>query len=213
MSDILTQTLTEIQLPAPVDEGGLSVFEALRRRETIRLISSSPLPIQMISNLLWAAWGVNRVTGPFGVYGRTAASASNSQEVDLYVAFEDGVYLYDAVHNLLKPIIEGDLRAGVMTPGQRGIQANAPVQLIYVADIDRLTHTPGFQEPGLLDPDMQNAYCYVTTGLIAGNVYLYAASHGLAAWFHNCDRKGLEQSLGLHPGQHVLFAQSVGYAK
>ncbi len=213
MNNVLTQTLTAIQLPKPADEGGLSVFESLWRRETTRGISPSPLPWQMTSNLLWAACGVNRSTGPLGIYGRTAASASNSQAVDLYVAFEDGVYLYDAIHNLLEPVVEGDLRAGAMTPGQRGVEASAPVQLIYVADTHRLTHTAGFQEPGLLDPDVQKSYDYVSTGMIAANVYLFAAAHGLGAWFHNCDKAGLAQQLGLRPEQRVLFAQSVGYPK
>ena len=85
------------------------------------------------------------------------------------------------------------------------------MQLVYVADVHRLTHTRGFQEPGLHDPDVQKAYYYVDTGIIAGNVYLFAAAQGLAAWFHNCDKTGLAQRLGLHAERHVLFAQSVGY--
>jgi hypothetical protein len=98
-----------------------------------------------------------------------------------------------------------------MTPGQSGICACAPVELIYVADIHRLTHMTGFQEPGLHDPDVQRSYYFVDTGLIAGNVYLFAADQGLAAWFHNCDKAGLALSLGLRNDQRVLFAQSVGY--
>ncbi|OBI23920.1 hypothetical protein A5713_08445 [Mycobacterium sp. E2497] len=75
----------------------------------------------------------------------------------------------------------------------------------------RLTHTAGFDEPGLHDPEVQKSYYYVDVGLIAGNVYLFAAAHGLAAWFHNCDRAGLTEHLGLKVHQRVLFAQSVGY--
>jgi len=160
---------------------------------------------------VWAACGVNRKTGPFGVPGRTAASASNSQEIDLYVAVKEGVYLYDALNNLLAPIIAGDLRVAALTPAQRDVDAKAPVQLIYVADVHRLTHTAGFQEPGLHDPEVQKSYYYVDTGLIAGNVYLFAAAQGLAAWFHNCDKAGLAQRLGLRAEQRVLFAQSIGY--
>jgi len=160
---------------------------------------------------VWAACGVNRKTGPFGVPGRTAASASNSQEIDLYVAVKEGVYLYDALNNLLAPIIAGDLRVAALTPTQRDVDAKAPVQLIYVADVHRLTHTAGFQEPGLHDPEVQKSYYYVDTGLIAGNVYLFAAAQGLAAWFHNCDKAGLAQRLGLRAEQRVLFAQSIGY--
>jgi hypothetical protein len=195
----------------PAAERGGSVFAALERRRTVREIGATTLPAQLLSNLLWAACGVNRETGPFGAPGRTAASASNSQEIDLYVALEEGVYLYDAVGNLLAPVAAGDLRVGALTPGQRGIDAKAPVQLIYVVDIHRLTHTAGFQEPGLQDPEIQKSYYYVDTGLIAGNVYLFAASEGLAAWFHNCDKAGLAHRLGLRAEQRVLFAQSVGY--
>ena len=119
--------------------------------------------------------------------------------------------MYDALNNLLAPIVAGDLRTGALTPGQRDIDAGAPVQLIYVVDIHRLAHTAGFQEPGLQDPEVQKSYYYVDTGLIAGNVYLFAAATGLAVWFHNCDKTGLAQQLGLRPEQRVLFAQSVGY--
>jgi hypothetical protein len=206
-----TQPLLPIQLPLPANDRATSVFRALQQRKTTRQISAQPLPTQVLSNLLWAACGVNRKTGPFGVPGRTAASASNSQEIDLYVAFKDGVYLYCALDNLLTPIVAGDLRVGTLTPRQRGVDAQAPVQLIYVVDVQRLSDTTGFQEPGLQDPEVQKSYYYVDTGLIAGNVYLFAAAEGLAAWFHNCDKPGLAQRLGLREEQRVLFAQSVGY--
>ena len=206
-----TQVLPAIQLPLPENDRDISVFAALEQRKTTREISATPLPLQLLSNLLWAACGVNRKTGPFGAPGRTAASASNSQEIDLYVAVKEGVYVFDALDNRLAPIVAGDLRVSALTPGQRGIEAKAPVQLIYVVDVDRLTHTAGFQEPGLHDPEVQKSYYYVDTGLIAGNVYLFAAAQGLAAWFHNCDKTGLTQRLGLRVEQRVLFAQSIGY--
>jgi nitroreductase len=189
----------------------MSVSAALELRKTIREFSIREFSSQLISNVLWAAFGVNRKSGPFGAPGRTAASASNSQEIDLYVALKQGVFLYDVNNNLLAPVINGDLRSLALTPGQRGVDAKAPVQLIYVADIHRLTHTKGFQEPGLHDPEVQKSYYFVDTGLIAGNVYLFCAAHGLAAWFHNCDKAGIALQLGLRPEQQVLFAQSVGY--
>lgn len=210
-SALEAKALPIVQLPLPTSGRGASVFAALEQRMTTREISASPLSPQLLSNLLWAACGVNRKTGPFGAAGRTAASASNSQEIDLYVALEEGVYIYDAFDNRLMPIVVGDLRVSALTPHQRGVDAKAPVQLIYVVDIHRLTHTAGFQEPGLQDHEVQKSYYYVDTGLIAGNVYLFAAAHGLAAWFHNCDKTGLAQQLGLRPEQRVLFAQSVGY--
>jgi nitroreductase len=203
--------LQAIQLPVPSSRADMSVFAALQKRKTTREISATPLPLQLLSSLLWAAYGVNRKIGPFGIPGRTAASASNSQEIDLYVALSEGVYVYDAVNNLLVPTVAGDFRVDALTPGQRGIDAKAPVQLIYVVDVHRLTHTAGFQEPGLQDPEVQKSYYFVDTGLIAGNVYLFAAAQGLAAWFHNCDKTGLAQQLGLRAEQRVLFAQSIGY--
>lgn len=210
MTDKIRQSVL-IQLPMPAKGSSLSIFEALERRRTIRKISPTELPLQELSNLLWAAFGVNRKTGPFGLPGRTAASASNSQEIDLYVALQSGVYLYDGANSLLTRVVADDLRSGALTPGQQGAEAKAPVQLIYVVDLDRFIHTRGFPESGLQEPEVQMSYCYVDTGLIAGNVYLFAAAEGLAAWFHGCHRTDLARRLGLRPEQRVLFAQSVGY--
>ena len=204
-------TLEMIELPLPINDSTMSVFSALEQRKTTREISEKPISLQMLSNLLWAACGVNRKSGPFGSRGITAASASNSQEIEVYVALKEGVYLYEASKNKLMPIVEGDLRSHGLTPGQKGVDAKAPVQLVYVADIHRLTHTEGFQEPGLHDTEVQKSYYFVDTGMVAGNVYLLAAAQGLAAWFHNCDKKGLGKSLKLRTEQGALFAHSIGY--
>ncbi len=200
-----------IRLPRPVLEPGMSLAEALQLRETTREIGDRKLPLQTLSNILWAGCGVNREKGPFGIPGRTAASASNSQEIDVYVALEEGTYRYDAFRQVLVPVVAGDLRRLAIGRGQGGAGAQAPVRLIYAVGIDRLVHTSGYQEPGLRDPDVQRSYYYVDTGMIAANVYLYAASVGLAAWFHNCDRSALQAKLGLRPDQRVLFGQTVGY--
>jgi hypothetical protein len=200
-----------IRLPAPAKAGKTSVFTALRLRKTTRTIRRMPVSLQELSNLLWAACGVNRKQGPFGMPGRTAASASNSQEIDIYVALEKGAYVYDALEHVLMPVAAGDLRRAAMTPGQRGISGQAPINLIYVADLHRLTHTGGYDEPGLHETEVQKSYYFVDTGLIAGNVYIFAASRGLAAWFHNCDRAELARRFRLGRDQRVLFAQSVGY--
>lgn len=201
--------LEPIALPKPETDGGKSVLAALKDRKTIRELGDRKLPPQMLSNLLWAAWGVNREKGPFGQIGRTAASASNSQEIDLYVAMPDGVYLYDAAPHRLVPVLAADLRP---LCGNRGRKAgvDAPVRLIFVVDIAKYDEA-GFQEPGLHDPETQKSYYNVAVGLIAGNVYLFAASQGLAAWFHNCDRKGIAEALKLRPDQRVVYAQTVGY--
>jgi len=200
-----------IELPRPAPKPGRSLARALQRRRTIREISDKKLPLQTLSDLLWAACGVNRKQGPFGIPGRTAASASNSQEIDVYVALQEGTYLYDPFGHRLVPAVAGDLRRLAIGPGQASGGARAPVRLIYVADIDKLANTSGFQEPGLRDPDVQRSYYFVDTGLIAANVYLFAASVGLAAWVHNCDRSRLSAKLGLRDDQRVLFGQTVGY--
>ncbi|MGD0022127.1 MAG: SagB/ThcOx family dehydrogenase [Smithellaceae bacterium] len=205
------QNLLPIELPRPTLDGGKSVLKALRQRKTIREISDKKLSLQVLSNLLWAACGINRKKVFIGISGRTAASASNSQEIDLYVALQEGTYLYDAFHHRLVLIVAGDLRALALGQGQPGIGAKAPVRLIYIVDINKLTHTSGYPEPGLQDSEIQKSYYYVDTGLIAGNVYLFAASLGLASWFHNCNKSGLAAKLNLHADQRILFAQTVGY--
>jgi nitroreductase len=200
-----------VELPTPSKDGGLNIGRALALRRTTRAFAEKDLPQQVLSDLLWAASGVNREAGPFGAPGITAASASNSQEIDLYVALAEGAYVYHARRHRLERVADSDLRAATMTPGQRGIDARAPVGLIYVADVAKLARTQGFEEPGLHDPETQKAYYFVDAGLIAGNVYLFAAAHGLAAWFHNCDKSKLQAALNLRPEQRPLFAQSVGY--
>ena len=206
-----SRTVAPLELPKPKLNGGKSLLVSLRQRQTIREVSDRKLPLQLLSNLLWAACGVNRREGPFGGLGVTAASASNSQEIDVFVALERGVFLFDAGHHTLLPVFEGDLRSMAISPGQKNVVMRAPVQLLYVVDVGRLTHTSGFQEPGLQDTDVQKSYYFVDTGLIAGNVYLFAASQGLAAWFHSCDKTGLKRKLRLRAEQRVLFGQTVGY--
>jgi hypothetical protein len=204
------QDLQPITLAKPQTDSGKSMLAALWERKTIRNISDQKLEPQMLSNLLWAAFGINRQNGPSGRLGRTAASASNSQEIDIYVALPEGTYLYEAVGHRLTPVLAGDLRAMSGGRGRGGASARAPVNLIYVVDIAKYSKAP-FQEPGLKDTEIQKSYYFVDTGLIAENVYLFAASQGLAAWFHNCNKAGLAAELKLRPEQRILFAQTVGF--
>jgi hypothetical protein len=199
-----------IALPKPDFGRDMTVQSALEKRKTVREISEKKLSTQALSNLLWSARGVNRKKGPFGVPGITAGSASNAQEIDLYVALEAGVYLYDPAHHLLALVAVGDFRVFALGEAQGKTGAKAPVRLIYVVDVDKFSKA-GFQEPGLNTPETQKAYYYIDTGLIAGNVYLFAASQELAAWFHNCNKAELSKILKLRNDQHVLFGQTVGY--
>ena len=201
------QPLQPILLPEPEADGGKSVLAALQVRKTVRSISEAKLPPQVLSNLLWAAFGVNRKQGAFGKPGRTAASASNSQEIDLYVARPEGVYLYEAGPHRLMPVVAGDFRA---LAGRRSA-ASAPVNIFFVVDPTRYDTGSGQPDRNISNPEVQKSYYYVATGLIAANIYLFAASHGLAAWFHNCNREAAAKQLKLRPEQRVLFAQTVGY--
>lgn len=201
------QDLQPITLVKPQMDGGKSVLAALKDRKTTRNISERKLPPQALSNLLWAAFGVNRENGSFGKPGRTAASASNSQEIDLYVALPEGVYLYEAVPHRLRPVVAGDFR---VRSGRRSA-AGAPVNIFYVVDRTRYDQGPGQPDRNIGDPEVQKSYYYVATGLIASNVYLFAASQGLAAHFHNCDKQNTARVFKLRSEQSVLFSQTVGY--
>jgi len=203
-----TQELEPITLLKPETDGGKSVLAALKERRTNRNIKAERLSPQMLSNLLWAAFGVNRESGNFGKPGRTAASASNSQEIDLYVALPEGVYLYEAAGHRLKPVVAGDFRG--RSGRGRGAAGSAPVNIFYVVDLTRYSMGPGQPDRRIGDPEIQKSYYYTATGLIAANVYLFAASQGLAAWFHNCDKENTAKEFKLRPEQRVLFAQTVG---
>jgi nitroreductase len=211
MKNSVIGDLQSITLPEPVFDRCATVFEALKLRRTSRSISDRKISLQVLSDILWAAQGVNRVHGPFGGPGRTAGSASNAQEICVYVAKEEGTYLYEPDSHKMIPVAAGDSRALAIGSGQRRTSANAPVRFIYVVDIDRFRNA-GYQEPGLYDDEIQKSYYFVDTGLIAQNVYLATSSLGLASWFHNCNKAKLAKKLRLKPHQRALFGQTIGYA-
>jgi hypothetical protein len=126
-------------LPKPAHDGGKSVLASLWKRKTDRNISGKKISPRMLSNILWAACGNNRRKGPFGIPGRTAASASNSQEIELFVALQEGFYLYDPHSHRLLPVVAGDLRRMALGKGQGGMGAKAPVRLIYVVDAKKFS--------------------------------------------------------------------------
>jgi nitroreductase len=211
MENSTARDLQPIQLLEPVFDRCGTLFQALKMRRTSREISDKKISLQILSDILWAAQGVNRVKGPFGGPGRTAGSASNSQEICIYVAKEEGAYLYEPDSHRLTPVAAGDSRALAIGRGQGKVGANAPVRFIYVVDIDRFKDA-GYQEPGLYDPEIQKSYYFVDTGLIAQNVYLASSSLGLASWFHNCNKAAVAKKLRLKRHQRALFGQTIGYA-
>jgi hypothetical protein len=152
------QELRPITLPKPETDGGKSVLAALKDRKTTRNISAKELPQQVLSNLLWAAFGVNREKGSYGKPGRTAASASNSQEIDLYVALSQGVYLYEPARHQLAPVVAGDFRSRA----GRGADASAPVNIFYVVDLSRYDTGPGQPDRRIGEPEVQKSYYYST---------------------------------------------------
>ena len=198
-----------IELPPPRCDDLAPLRDAFRLRRTEQRFSRRTLEPQTLSDLLWAACGVPQ-SPPEGLSAVADASASNAQEIDVFVAMEQGLYLYDPERARLAPVLIGDLRALAAAPWLPRSGDKAPARLVYVADCDRLEQPRATTAVGA-DPETQKAYCHVDCGIIAANVYLFAAAAGLNAWFHECDRPGLAKRLPLRAGRRVLFAQTVGY--
>jgi len=189
------QELKPIELPKPQTEGGKPLMQVLNERKSARQFSTQKLPPQVLSNLLWAAFGVNRPDGR-----RTAPSASNMQEIDIYVALPEGLYLYDAKGHRLVPVVAEDLRAAT---GSQPFVGQAPLNLVYVADYARMGSRPD---------DAKVFYSAADTGFISQNVYLYCASEGLATVVRaTVDRQKLAAQMKLRPEQRIVLAQTVGY--
>jgi len=185
-------------LPEPSREGGLPLMEALARRQSQREFRPDPLAPQRLSDLLWAACGVNRKA----LGGRTTPSALNAQEIDLYVATADGLWLFEPAAHRLRRVQASDVRR---VTGYQDFVDEAPLDLVMVADHSRMKMVPASK---------REAYASVASGAIAQNVYLYCASVGLAtvsrAWF---DRAALTRAMGLGADQQIILTQTVGMPK
>jgi len=190
--------LKPIQLLKPQTDGGRPLMQVLKDRSSSRSFGKEKLSMQALSNLLWAAFGVTRTdTGK-----RTAPSAMNRQEIDIYVAMAEGLYLYDAKTHSLLPILSEDIRA---LTGSQDFVKDAPVNLIYVADYSKM---------GSATKEDKDLYSAADTGFISENVYLYCASEGLATVVRaSIDRQALAKGMKLRPDQKVILARSVGYPK
>ncbi|HSQ73224.1 MAG TPA: nitroreductase family protein [Rubrivivax sp.] len=189
---------TRISLPAPRRSGGLPLMEALRKRESQREFAPQALRKQTLSDLLWAAAGINRPA----LGGRTAPSAMNAQEVLLYVALPRGLFRYEPGAHELQLEAATDVRR---VTGYQDFVDTAPLDLVYVADHTRMRLVPAAS---------RESDAHAAAGAMAQNVYLYCASAGLAtvirAWF---DRHALAQAMGLGTDQQLLLAQTVGLPK
>jgi SagB-type dehydrogenase family enzyme len=183
-----------LTLPTPDRTGGRPLMQVLQDRQSQREFRREPLPTQTLSNLLWAAFGINRPDGR-----RTAPSASNRQEMDLYVALPGGLYQYDAKAHRLLMISGDDLRAAT---GTQAFAADAALDLIYVADFSKI---------GGGSADDRMLYAGADAGVIAENVYLFCASERLATVVRaSVDRPTLARRMGLNDQQRIILAQSVG---
>ena len=186
-----------VQLPKPKLQSSKSLVQALKERKTLREFGPGKISDQRLSNLLWAAWGINRPDSR-----RTAPSALNKQEMDVYVATAQGIYLYDAKGNTLIPVVSGDNRAQTYTQAPF---KDAPLHLVYVADLAKMAEGEEGNKMILAAMD---------TGFIAENAYLYCASDGLNTGFRvSIDKEKLGQTLKLKPTQRIMGAQSVGLPK
>lgn len=183
-------------LPAPQTSDGIPMMQALRRRRSQRRFDPAPVPVQTLANLLWAAAGVNRTDHR----GRTAPSALNAQEIDLYVALPEGLFLYEPVHHRLLITSDNDVRR---VTGYQDFVDTAPLDLVYVAHHGRMSLVPESQ---------RDFYAWYAAGAMSQNASLYCASAGLAtvirAWIA---RDALAKAMGLSPDEHVLVAQTVGF--
>ena len=185
-----------VTLPPPREEGGVPLMSALKLRRSTREYSGRPLPQQTLSDLLWAAFGINRPSGD-----RTAPYWRHIMVIDVYAAMADGVWHYDPTVHALLPHLAIDIRADT---GLQDFVGTAPLDLVYVAHGERMRD---------VSPEDRRLYASVDTGFIGQNVYLYCASEGLATVFRGAvDYPKLDKLMKLPKEQFVTFAQTVGFA-
>ena len=187
-----------VKLPAPQMTGGRPLLDCLKARQSGREFSQDKITPQVLSTLLWAADGINRPESG----KRTAPSAVNWQDIDVYVATADGLFLYLPKEHALKKILSEDVRAAM---GSQDFVKDVPVNLVYVSDYAKL--------PRGTDED-RRFHSSAHTGFISQNVYLFCASEGLATVVRGLvNREEMAKVMKLRPEQHVTFAQSIGYPK
>lgn len=194
-STLMAQVSEKLLLPPANTTGGMPLMEALSKRQSQRVFDSRPLSTQQLSDMLWAAYGVNRPNG-----FRTAPSARTWNEFDIYVVMADGWYVYHPIEHCMMKLGSEDLRAA---SAYQEFAHEAPVQLIFVADFDRMTNA---------DEAVRRFYSATDVGYISQNVYLYCASEGLATIVRGqIDKEKMKEHLQLRANQHIILAQTVGY--
>lgn len=192
------QELRPIELPAPRADFGRSLAQALKLRRSTREFAARPLLPQVLSELLWSAYGVNRPA----TADRTAPSWRHARETDIFAAMADGVWRYDPIAHRLLPQLAADVRAQT---GAQDFVGSAPLDLVYVSNAEHLSG---------VSREEQHRVAAADTGFIGQNVYLYCASEGLACVFRaSLDQERLARTLKLAEAQFITFAQTVGYPK
>jgi nitroreductase len=192
---VLGDAAREIALPAPSRAASASLMSALAARRSERSFATTPLPLQLLSDLLWAADGINRPGG-----GRTAPSALDARDIAIYVALPQGAYRFDPVDHLLRLASAADIRR---VTGYQDFVDHAPLDLVFVHDEHPLS---------AVEASLRTPFAFAAAGAIAQNVYLFCAAHQLGcvlrAWI---DRDAVAQALGLKANQHLLLSQTVGF--
>ncbi len=193
---VYAQEIKPIKLLPAQTKIGKPLMQALAERKSSRNFSSKELPLQVISNMLWAANGINRPDSGY----RTAPSGMSMQEIDIYVIKAEGVYLFDVKANILIPVVIGDIRG---LAGNQSFVQDAAINLIYVADLSRMSK---------ISRNDVDFYAAADTGFISENVYLFCASEGLATVVRGwIDKPTLAKAMKLRPDQRIILAQTVGY--
>lgn len=225
------QEMKTISLNEPNKKRGLSLMEALSVRASVREWSDKELSPQDLSDLLWAANGINRPK----IKKRTASSAMNAQDVDIYVFMKDGVYLYDALGQALIPVVAGDFRSQIgMAPGGRpggpggppgprpegapmpppgappgpgpgSPPSPAPIQLVLVSDVSRFRAGT---------PELKHEWAAIDTGIVSQNISVFCAATGMATRPRaGMDKDGIKKLLKLKDTQYPLLNHPIGYPK
>lgn len=193
---VFAQHIDTLVLPTPNKKGGMPLLETLNLRHSSRQFSDKALSMDQLSSLLWAANGINRPESG----KRTAPTARNYQDMDVFVFMAQGVYKYDAIRHVLVLLQKEDHRKAT---GMQDFVQNAALNLVLVSDLSKMKDTPD---------EARVLYAGVHAGCIVQNVYLWCASEGLNTVTRaSFDATSLAKLLNLSGSQKVVMAQTVGF--
>ncbi|MDR0307031.1 MAG: SagB/ThcOx family dehydrogenase [Chitinispirillales bacterium] len=192
------QNLKPIELKKPDMTRKTTLMNALSKRMSSRAFSPKMISVQELSDLLWAANGINRPDGK-----RTAPSARNAQDIDVYVLTAEGAYLYNPTKNLLEPVAAGDFRGQIWA--QQEFVAAAPVNIMLISDLSRFTSG---------DDAQKASFAAMDAGIVSQNISLFCAAAGLATVPRGLiDAQKMTEVLKLKESQRVILNHPVGYPK